>query len=141
MFIGTCPSTYGGTRLCMRGGMSPCVCSAWTVARAMHEHRMHGGRCLSMPLSMRDGTHPWTRGGMSPYVCSARTVALRCTNGGTLWCTDGGMPRCTEDGTPWCTDGGTHGTGICVICLLYVCTRKLILNPLISLFVFILMLR
>ncbi|KAL6330647.1 hypothetical protein AAG906_003258 [Vitis piasezkii] len=61
------------------GWHGPCVCSTWTVARAVHEHRMHGGRCLSMPLSMRDATRPCTHGGMSPCVCGARMAACVLT--------------------------------------------------------------
>ena len=96
----------------------------------MHEHRMHGGRCLSM----RDGTRPWTRGGMSPCVCGARMVA-RC--GARM------VARC---GARMVVRHGARTVArvvheIRVICLLYVCTRKLILNSLICLFVFILMLR
>ena len=83
---------------------------------------------------MRDGTRPWTRGGMSPCVCGARMVA-RC--GARM------VARC---GARMVVRHGARTVArvvheIRVICLLYVCTRKLILNSLICLFVFILMLR
>ena len=104
----------------------------------MHEHRMHGGRCLSM----RDGTRPWTRGGMSPCVCGARTVA-RC--GARMVARCGARMVARRDAQKVVRHGARTVARVVheirVICLLYVCTRKLILNSLICLFVFILMLR